>query len=289
MSNPAERNWWEVGESFTDGREAPCFTTRPTTSFGTSVQAAAVAEAMRDARSLRRQAYRQRHRCGCCECVLRYWPLRKTAGLICWLLGIVTTLVRLVLFVLLSPLLLLGRAVLQPSFWLGAFGTLGLVACFGFWACREQSMDQALYSPSSVVQVSVICTTNHPLASDAREALQRLFAIAIEWQVFLQHWADELQRAAAYVVFVITGSQCPFRDADDALASCHEQREVRLIREAPDCPTLRRAHHDAQRQFHPDHLRVRFPKCGNEVLEACSVALNLFVENRRTALECSGR
>merc|ERR1712046_515782 len=147
------------------------FTTRRTNSYGSPADAAAEAAALRELRSLRRQAYRQRNRCGCCECVLRRTPrfVRLSLRFLCWIFSIIQTLVYWFLIILVSPLLLFARALLHPSFWMGVLGTVLLFICIAQYNCEEQP---ASLQPEKL-EVRVVCASDNAWALEARELTQK--------------------------------------------------------------------------------------------------------------------
>eukprot|EP00747_Dinoflagellata_sp_TGD_P034092 gnl/TRDRNA2_/TRDRNA2_137049_c0_seq1.p1 gnl/TRDRNA2_/TRDRNA2_137049_c0~~gnl/TRDRNA2_/TRDRNA2_137049_c0_seq1.p1 ORF type:complete len:286 (+),score=12.49 gnl/TRDRNA2_/TRDRNA2_137049_c0_seq1:115-972(+) len=276
----------------------PRWRCRPSVSAGSGLveDAAVHAEELDDLRTLRARAYRHRHRSGCggivggSRCGRLFLPCRIVLCVVCS----VVSLLRCTLSAIAAIAWAILSSFFQPQFWLGVLLTLLVLSGLALTHCTEQA-------PMAVDQgqaVRVLCMSDHPWASEVRSVAISAIALLREVHVFAHRlawmgsttlegrWAHD---AFEVVVGTILGTRCPFRSPDDALAKCTERWELQSVRRAIDCAALRRAHHDGQRQFHPDHLRLRHPSCSSEVLQSCSVALNLALESRRAELNCPAR
>merc|ERR1712150_84466 len=145
----------------------------------------------------------------------------------------------------------------------------------------------------------LVCESRNPLALTLRDNIVAAASFVDDARAMIPQFQD-LGVHAREAGSLLTNSVwlpsirpllgwCPYRDADDARMMCSTQAELQGVRQARDCNALRRAFHDGQRQFHPDHLRIKHPACSSQILEACSIALNAAMEARRAELSCPAR
>eukprot|EP00927_Polykrikos_kofoidii_P063785 TRINITY_DN58680_c0_g1_i1.p1 TRINITY_DN58680_c0_g1~~TRINITY_DN58680_c0_g1_i1.p1 ORF type:complete len:316 (-),score=29.79 TRINITY_DN58680_c0_g1_i1:98-955(-) len=277
---------------------ASLFNTRPSVSGSAPVtNADMVDQELSALRHTRRQAYRRNQ--GPC-CLRASGRESKPAGIFsrlamacCWVVAMVVSPLLLVasllgrfvwflwssFFVCLSFVL---GSLFRLHFWVGIVTAGGLLALVAKSHCTDAPHPTA---------INVVCTSDHPWAFELREAARRASSLSIEGRVVAMRATDIGSDAIGIVLgTVFPGKYCRFRGtADDVAVACAQKSELRVVLRAPDCAALRRAHHEGQRHFHPDRLRLKHPACSSEVLEACSVALNLAVENRRKELGCQPR
>jgi len=171
---------------------------------------------------------------------------------------------------------IMATSALRPHFWVGVFVTTAAFA----WFIKTQCVEQSFLQDDGVAKpIVVVCTSDETWVWQARDHFQALHALGAGVVSGL---------TCAFETFTefFWGRSCPFRNIEDARVFCAGQREFQAVRHALDCMALRRAYHDGQRQFHADHLRVRHPGCKADILEACSIALNLAAEVRRAELPC---
>jgi len=182
-----------------------------------------------------------------------------------------------------------ARTASRPHFWLGVAAAGIAVAWTGWQHCVEVPDAAAIAAGRDLVKV--VCASERHWALQLREVTRLVLALSVEAGAEAQRVATMAQELFDDIVGVFfPNRRCRLRgDVQEVAAACAGQPELRAARGAPDCAYLRRAHHDGQRHFHPDHFRLKHPACGAEVLEACSVALNLAVEARRAELGCPAR
>lgn len=266
-------------------------TTRPSASAVAAEAAAAPAAAeLRSLRAARGRAYRERQGV-CCR---RYHRLGCFIALVTAPLFMAAAAARCALLLCLTLLRALLSGLLRPHFWLGAGAALAAGAGFASTHCAQSPGALTLHAAGPGA-VRYVCESDHPWVLQAHEATWTALALASQGRAVAQQLLDEFKRigdAALYaqgaLLWPIFG-WCPYWDAEDARAICGRQPEFQAVRRAESCALLRRAFHNGQRQFHPDHLRTRHPACDAQVLEACSIALNAAMEARRAELSCPGR
>lgn len=271
------------------------FTTRPSASLGEDGEGSTLsretASEMQSVRAIRMQAYKQKHgglfrrRSSRCACA---WAVLTAPLVIAWS----------ILRRLLDSLCAVANAVLgvlsEPTFWIGVCSALAFVWWLAWQHCAERAAAPNPRWPEHQ-PVQLICESRHPWAHELRGAAWSLMALmadgrarAAEGWVTLSSATEAVVRFCSEPLWPLFG-WCPYRSAEDALTRCGQRAELQAIREARDCGLLRRAFHEGQRQFHPDHLRLKHPACSDKILEACSVALNAAMEDRRGALGCPTR
>ncbi|CAE7416335.1 Cdc40 [Symbiodinium natans] len=108
-------------------------------------------------------------------------------------------------------------------------------------------------------------------------------------RVNLAWLADVVTELDHQMAQLLLRGRCPYRGIEEAREACMLRPDSLALRRASDCATLRRAYYDGQKQVHPDRLRLLHPACSEEVLQACSVAMNLAFEHRRAELGCPAR
>merc|ERR1712060_1026052 len=121
----------------------------------------------------------------------------------------------------------------------------------------------------------LVCQSDHVWAHEVRGAILSAMVLMADGRAL----AAQLRDTATSMwdtAFAVCGAWvwpllgwCPFRDEADALARCSHRTEMERVRMAADCVALRRAFHEGQKLLHPDHLRVKHPRCADRVLEAC--------------------
>jgi len=79
---------------------------------------------------------------------------------------------------------------------------------------------------------------------------------------------------------------CPLGSVDRHVGRCRLQDAWRLVEHAGNCADLKRDFRRAALIFHADHISA--PGCDQEVIEACSVALNVLNDDLRARL-CDGK
>ncbi|CAK9109750.1 unnamed protein product [Durusdinium trenchii] len=157
-----------------------------------------------------------------------------------------------------------------------------LVCCF---CVASQNGGNLRKEPHLERHLRLVCSFESPLASQAWELLKSTSSsLTLHWVWFVA----SLQEIEHRVALLLLQGRCPFRDLDEAQQACQSCPDLVLLRRAPDCHALRKAYHDGQRQVHPDLLRLQHPACAAELLQACSVALNLAFDTRRHELNCPG-
>eukprot|EP00928_Gymnodinium_smaydae_P019675 TRINITY_DN17558_c0_g1_i1.p1 TRINITY_DN17558_c0_g1~~TRINITY_DN17558_c0_g1_i1.p1 ORF type:complete len:304 (-),score=47.49 TRINITY_DN17558_c0_g1_i1:44-955(-) len=295
-------------------RQDHLFSTRPSSSSGALAADAAAARQLAELRALRGNAYRRGQ---CCQ---RRIVVSAAEGAKAQPRGVCGRLLAAILWALywlamppLFALELLGRALwvlwcsvfrvvavmasslLRPHFWMGVVAAAAAIT----WLARENCTPPSV-SPQSVGAenrggVSVQCSSDAAWVWQLLAYARQFEALALQWRPFLAGLYRDVvgmfdEAVEEILGTFFPGSRCRLRGGTEgAAAACAALPEVRAVRAAPDCAAVRRAHHDGQRHFHPDLLRLRHPACSMEALEACSVALNLAVESRRTELGCPGR
>lgn len=274
---------------------SPAFTTRPSASLGeaSEVHEAEMntAEELASLRAIRMQAYREKYGGPCrrrkgrlaCACAVFTTPL-----------VLVVAVLRYVFLAAISVLLTLLSVLLNPHFWLGFFAASAVFGCAAWQFCVESSAPMASQR-ALTPKLRVACQTDHPWAQELRGALWSAAALlaqgrmlAAEGSSFALNLLVHFANARDALLWPLFG-WCPYRDADDALVRCAQRTELERVRAASDCAALKRAFHEGQRLFHPDHMRLKHPSCSDKVLEACSVALNAAMEERRRSLSCPAR
>lgn len=270
------------------------FSTRPSASLGesTAEDSALVqdsASELKRLRDIRMQAYRQKHGGPCrrrsgrgaCVCAVLTTPV----VFVVWIL-------RRIFSVVLAGLAAILGSLLQPYFWCGVCAALALLVCLARSHCVEPARALIPQGPGRPQPVQFLCETDHPWAQELRHLVlsvsESAAILVLESRVWLAQFLDTAASFRDAVLWPLFG-WCPYRSAEDALQRCAQQVELQRVREAPDCTSLRRAFHEGQRLFHPDHFRLRHPACSEKVLESCSVALNGAMEQRRGALKCPAR
>lgn len=278
-------------------QDTPTFTTRPSASLGEvgtedddAVVSGSAAELDR-LRAIRGKVYREKYRGPCrrrssrfaCACALLTEPIVFAA----------TATQHLILSVL-AVLGAIFSALLRPQFWLGALSTLALVARLTWHHCAvSPSGTMAPQLPGHPAgPVRFTCENNHQWAQDLRDSVWTAGAYVAENRERVFQITDDMARVRDALLsswlWPFLG-WCPFRDEADAVSRCAQREELEQIRSAGECAALRRAFHQGQRHFHPDHLRFKHPDCSDKILEACSVALNAAMEARRHTLNCPAR
>ncbi|CAK9109797.1 unnamed protein product [Durusdinium trenchii] len=163
-------------------------------------------------------------------------------------------------------------------FFLGALAAVLLCAWTAWQSCDAPE-------PHLERHLRLVCSFESPLASQAWELLKSTSSsLTLHWVWFVA----SLQEIEHRVALLLLQGRCPFRDLDEAQQACQSRPDLVLLRRAPDNHALRKAYHDGQRQVHPDLLRLQHPACAAELLQACSVALNLAFDTRRHELNCPG-
>eukprot|EP00435_Cladocopium_sp_Y103_P037601 s1787_g10.t1 len=163
---------------------------------------------------------------------------------------------------------------MQPHFWLGLLTAFLLCGMITWGSCAEEPTPPRL---------RLVCSFESPLALQAWEVLKSTSTtISLSW-LWLAGYLREIEHRTA---LALLGGRCPFRDVEEARAACQSRPDLVLVRHAKDCAALRKAYHDGQRQVHPDLLRLQHPACSGDILQACSIALNLALEARRAELQC---
>jgi len=267
--------------------------TRPSTSAsGLATGALPSASDLQRVRAARRQAYHEKQGCACC----RRHPIASRAfALVTAPCLIMSCVLRIFLRLVISLLQTLVGALLQPHFWFGAALSLAASTSLLWESCHELPAFGAVNVPGIPGVTSFVCKIDNPRAAQVRDAFLTAASTFSVGRTLLQDYFDtaflaainfaDTCRARAWFLF----GSCPFASIDDAVGNCAGQHALEEVRHATDCGLLRRAFREGQRQFHPDHLRTRYPSCEAGILEACSVALNGAMEARRAELNCPGR
>jgi len=271
---------------------AACATRPSTSASGLAVGALPSAMELQSIRAARSQAYQEKQGCACC----RNRPMAARAfALVTTPLVIMSCVLRILLRLGLALLRNLVHALLQPHFWLGATLTLAAGTSLLWESCNEMPAFAALNTPGVPGVTSFVCQIDNPKAALVRDVLLAAVSTFSVGRTLMQNYLNTALLAATSLAhtwharaWFLFGS-CPFASIDDALASCASLPALEEVRHATDCGLLRRAFREGQRQFHPDHLRTRYPSCESSILEACSVFLNGAMEARRAELNCPGR
>lgn len=265
------------------------FSTRPSASLGeagTEPLPGACREDLASLRAIRMQAYQEKHG----------GPCRRRRGHLPCIFAVLTapmvlaaTLLRRMLAVALVVIGFPLSALAKPHFWLGALAAVAVAICTAWQHCV---VPVSSWQVDQEGPVQLICESKHQWARDLHGAVAwttwSAIALLAEGQAYIAQLLNSAALARDAALWPLFG-WCPFRDVDDAVARCALRPELERVRGAADCAALRRAFHEGQRQFHPDHLRLKHPACNEKVLEACSVALNTAMEERRTSLSCPAR
>jgi len=249
------------------------FRTRPTSSVPSD---GTVADIL-DARARRREAYNSR-RSSCPQIPCRSQSSLSIVEVVLCPLLLCACMLRTIFQLLWTSLTGLLHCIMHLHFLLGAVAAFAVMAAASWQVCME------IQAPAP--SVHVVCRAESPTALQVRDVARTVStSISLNW-AWLTNIVTELEHRVAQLLL---RGQCPYRTPEEAREACLSRSDSLILRRASDCSTLRRAYYDGQKQVHPDRLRLLHPACDTEVLQACSVALNLAFEHRRAELGCPAR
>ncbi|CAJ1370683.1 unnamed protein product [Effrenium voratum] len=224
-----------------------------------------------DVRAIRREEYRSRRGLG-----RQHGALGFLLEMVLCPFAAVVSMLQLSLRLAWGLFTALLTCLVRPHFALGALSAMALAAAAFRQSCAE--------TPAEAGALRLVCHIDSPLALQAWEMSQQAEAFWLASRAWLAGVLDTFEHRLA---LLLLRGRCPFRDLEEARAACQQRQDLLAVRRSSDCGALRKAYHEGQRQVHPDRLRVQHPACSSEVLQACSVALNLAFEARRAELGCA--
>eukprot|EP00933_Yihiella_yeosuensis_P072644 TRINITY_DN81105_c0_g1_i1.p1 TRINITY_DN81105_c0_g1~~TRINITY_DN81105_c0_g1_i1.p1 ORF type:complete len:300 (+),score=34.27 TRINITY_DN81105_c0_g1_i1:96-902(+) len=259
------------------------FSTRPSRALSVAEGTDAQAELL-SLRAKRREAYQANRSMFCPECC----PGRRS-GCCCRLFALVlsplsflATLLQLLFASLIHLIASFFGCLFRAHFWVGVVAAS--IAISGIASSHCIDMSGPASEPSA--HLHYVCKSDSPFLLEARDRMREVVSLVEQARLQAMQIASDLEHR---VYSQILGRSCRFRNENEARFLCLGGHDEIALRRATDCAALRRAYHDGQRNFHPDKLQLQYPSCSLEVLEACSIFLNLALEGKKTELGCPQR
>ena len=227
-----------------------------------------------------------------------YAPARAAS----WVCGRIAALVRWIIYGPVMYILSFGPWVLKMTFklvrevlhtvttfpfWIG----LVVAMCFLVMVCVEKNGKMVCEPPEYFLSVFVWCTKwrqtiaglHQSLIYVAQDIWMEVNSRAYDLQMmalnhpilgtFIYLLLDSFNLLTETLQFIGVLGTCPLGSADRHVARCRAQEAWRMVQHASSCADLKKYFRRAALVFHGDHINA--PGCEREVVEACSVALNV--------------
>lgn len=207
-------------------------------------------------------------------------PVMYLLSFVPWVFKIAFKLVREVL-----------HTVTTFPFWVG----LAVAMCFLVRICEEKKEKMVCQPPDYFLSIFVWCTKwretiaglQQSLIHVAQDIWMEVNSRAYDLQMMaLQHpilgrfiylLLDSFNCLTEMLQFIGVLGTCPLGSADRHVARCRAQAAWQMVEHASSCADLKKYFRRAALVFHGDHINA--PGCEREVVEACSVALNVLHDN----------